>query len=200
MEAVAFFHEPGDLEDLGADMVHVNHPLDPVHVLFEAVGLKEGVVVRIIVQAGEGAQAVVAFHQGAFLVHVREAQRALQLGAAVLLAPCDDGVQEGVQDFLVFDEIEPSETHHGLFPELVGLEIDYGRHASHDLVVAVGEVQACVAEFICAVLLGIEGIVFVSHQRGDPVFAVLIKFKRECEEFTELPPVLDCYDLYRHDI
>ena len=160
MEAEALFDQRGELHLRDVAHGDVHDLLGPVGVFDEAQLLEQVAIVGIVVDDRERGEVVESFHQEAFLVEVRKAEGAFDLGAAARLAPSRYGVGEQADHFEVVDEIDPAEADHFLFPALVGVMVDDTRYAAHDFTVAIGEVKYSFAEFKRRILVA-QRIVFV---------------------------------------
>ena len=198
VQAIALLDQLRELEHRRTLLLDQRDALRPVDVLVEAQLLQERVVVRVIVEAGEGTEVLVAFDEQALLVHVGKAPRALHAGAATGAAPLRHGVQQDLQHLAVLDEVQPAEADVLLFPDLVGGAVDDGRHAAGQLAVLVGQVALGLAVVVGAVLFLIEGVKFVTAKRGDPVLAALVQLFREIHEAAQVAPGFDNFQFNRH--
>ena len=200
VQAVAFLDQFRELEHRRTLLLYQRDALGPVHVLVETQLLQERVVVGIVVQAGEGAEVLVAFDKQSLLVHIGEAPGALHPGAAASATPFRHGIQQGLQHFAVFDEVQPAEADVLLFPDLVGGAVDNGRHAAGQFAVLVGQVALGFAVVVRAVLLLVKSIEFVPAKRGNPVLAAFVKLFREIYETAQIAPGFHNFQFYRHRI
>ena len=131
----SFFDQVGELEHGREGRAHVQCPLGPIDLLGEAELFQHGAVIGIVVEAGERAQMLETFHQKAFLVHIGESPGTAYVGASPLSAPFGHGVDQRFQNRLVFDEVQPAEADEFLF--VIGLVVDDGGHAAHNLTAAI---------------------------------------------------------------
>ena len=191
-----FLNEVVELEHGGQLVAHLKHALGPVDVLREAKLLEHGAVIRVVVEASEGAQVLVTFHQQAFLVHVGESPRASHLGATPCKAPVGHRVNQGLEHLFVFDEVEPPEAHEMLL--VVGLVVDDGCHAPHDLLAAIGQETVGLAEVVGTVLLWVEGVILVAFKGWHPVGAVLVKAEGKRHKHFQLLVVFNFDNVHSH--
>ena len=143
-------------------------------------------VVRVVILEHEGGDVVESVHHAAFVVEVREAQRAGNLRHAIFLAEGDDGLDEGLGDLLVVDEVNPAEAHFLVVPVPVGNLVDDGGYAAHDFPVFVGQELGALGVLGHGVLGRIQGRHFVEIYVGDVERASLIEFEGEFDEGFQL--------------
>ena len=124
----------------------VHHPLGPVHVLGKAKTLQVFRIIRIVVDDGEGALVLKAFHKETFAVHIREAKGALNLGCTTLLTPLNYSINEGLANIKILNEVNPAKADGILIPLFVGVVIDDGGYAACDLSVLIGQIKLTFTE------------------------------------------------------
>ena len=126
--------------------------LDPVHVLGIAQGLQMILVIGVVIVSKETASAVEALHQQALPVQVREAQGAVDLGAAQLPGPVLHRGKQRPGHLVVVDEVHLGKAQAVGVPLLVGLAAEDGADAAHDLSVPHGQPAPGLAIFEGGVL------------------------------------------------
>ena len=162
----------------------VHHPLGPVHIFGKAQALQVFRIIRIVVDDGEGALVLEAFHKKAFPVHICKAQRALDLCCTPYFAPFNHGVNEGLAHVEVLDEVYPAEADGILIPFLVGVVIDDGGYAACNLSVLIGQIKFTVTELQGGVF-GAKRLVFVVFKCRDPFVRSLVQLNGKIYEFLK---------------
>ena len=143
-------------------------------------------VVGVVVDGGHSAHLVEAFDEHALGVHVAEAHGADDARHALAASPYLDGLEQGVDDILVIDEVHPAEAHVLLAEFLVGGGVDDGGDAAYGHAVAVSHERLRAAVFESRVLVGHEGVDFVKHQRRHKTVVSGIEVDAELHVFPQL--------------
>ena len=190
MQAEAFFHQVRILVHGRQGAVKVHVTLGPVRILGEAHPLQILRIIGVIVDDGEGTFPLESFYQQAFAVHVRKAQGALDMRGAPFGSPDHDGLDKGLCHIEVFDEVYPAKTDGDFAEFLVGLVVDDGGHAPHNLIVLVGQIKLPFTELQGWILVS-QGFEFIVLEGRDPVFAVFVKVQGKADKCFELLAVLD---------
>ena len=72
------------------------------------------------------------------MIKVREAHRPLDHLLAMGLTPVDDGFEEGIDDFIIIDEVDEAEADIILIPRFVGSMVDDPSDTPDDAPLLVG--------------------------------------------------------------
>ena len=200
MEVVPFLHKGGGAGNLLGDLFgNEDAVFQPVIDLGESQGLEMVLVVREIVFQVEGADVVETFHDAAFIVEVRESERAGNLRHPVLFSESDDRIDQGLGNLLVIDEIDPAEADFAVVPVAVRDVVDDGGHAPDDFAfLVVSQELFALGIFSHRVLVHIQRGHFVHEQAGHIVRAVLVQFQGKFHEGAQVLTALDGLDGYRH--
>ena len=94
---------------------------------------------------------------------------------ALRLTPACHGVDEGVNDLGVIDEVDVAEAGLFLSRTLVAHVVDDTGDTSHDFAVTISQIVNRLTEIEGRVLVGPEGVDFVGYQWGDEVLAVAVQ-------------------------
>ena len=162
----------------------VHHALGPVHILGEAQALQVFRIIGIVVDDRKRALVLKTFHQQAFAVHVREAQRALDFLCAPLRAPGNYRLDERLAHIEVLNEVYPAKADGILLPLLIGFFIDDGSHAAHGFAALLGQEQFPFAERQGRIVRS-QCLVFVILKGRNPLVAVFVQVQREFDKFLE---------------
>ena len=200
MEVVALLHEGGCAGNLLGNLFgNEDAVFQPVIDLGESQGLKMVLVVREIVFQVEGADVVETFHDAAFIVEVRESERAGNLRHSVLFSESDDGIDQRLGNLLVVDEIDPAEADFAVVPVAVRDVVDDGGHTPDDFAfLVVSQELLALGVFSHRVLVHVQRGHLVHEQAGHIVRTVLVQFQREFHEGAQVLAALDGLDGYRH--
>ena len=190
MYAEAFFHQVRILVHGRQLAVKVHVALGPVGIFGKAHPLQVLRIVGIVIDDRKGAFALEALYQQAFAVHVRKAQGALDMCGSAFGAPDHDGLDESLGHLEVFDEVYPSETDGNLAEFLVGLVVDDGGYAPHNLIVLISQIEFPFTEIQGRIPVS-QGLEFVILEGRNPVFTIFVKVQGKVDKSLEHLLVLD---------
>ena len=115
---------------------HVHPHFYPVGILLETHCFEMLFIVWIMIGSRHRTELVKSFNEQTLWVHVREAQRTLNLSHATFLTPSRHGINQSLAHFQIINEIHPTKAHGFDIPRLVCLSINDGNHTSHHLTIA----------------------------------------------------------------
>ena len=155
-------------------------------------------IIGIIVFQVERADVVETFHDAAFVVEVRESERAGDLCHPMLPAEIDNSIQERLGNLLVIDEIDPAETDLAVVPVAVCDVVDNGGNTPHNLpFLIVSQVLLAFCILSHRILGHVQRGHLVQEQAGDIVRTILVQFQGKFHERAQVLAALDGLDGYR---
>ena len=116
----------------------------------------------------------------------------------MLFPESDDRFYQRLGDFLVVNEINPSESHFSMIPVPVGNLVDDRHDPAGHLAVPVCQKLGRLAVLTHRILLRIQGGQLIHIEIRNIVGAALIQFKWEFDERAKILPALYTLDSYRH--
>ena len=151
---------------IGDGIGYVDFVFHPVGLLLKAQLLHVFGVVGVVVDGGHGAELFKALHQHAFGVEVGKSQGALDVGHASFASPLLHGFYQGAAHLFVVHKVNPAKANVLGGPGVVGLVVDDGSHAAHNLPLTPGEEIVGLAKLKCGVVLLVEGAEHVVEEVG----------------------------------
>ena len=131
-------------------------------------------IVGVIIICKEAAAAVKTLHKHALPIHVREAQRAVDGGAAQLTRPVLHHAEQGGRHLPVVDKVHLREAQTVGAPLLVGLAAENGADAPHDLLPPHGQPAASLAVGKGGILAFVPVLQIVAIGGGDELGHVFV--------------------------
>ena len=187
VQLVAGGYETGGAGYLFRELLrHKNTVFQPVVDFAHAQRLEVLAVIGVVVFEEEGGDVVESFHYAAFVVKVREAQRAGDLGHAILLAKGDDGLDEGLGNRFVVNEVYPAKAYFLVVPVPVGNLVDDGGDAAGYLSVFVGQEQSRFSVLAHGILGRVQGAHLIYVNVGNIVGAALVQLQGKLDESLQI--------------
>ena len=204
MEIVPLLQHSGNPCHLVRTPLIRNHlVLKPVAFLLIAEGSDEVIVIRIVVQAVERRDVLIALNEHSLLAQSVVIQRPVNLCHPVLLRPCLGRFQQEARHFDIIDSIEPAEPRPLLGIQLVISRIDHAADPSHDLL-PVHRKPHLVSAIIQSRVLR-QALDLVHMKRRNILGTIPVQFIRKLYELLQFLAGSDLYDsvtrfIFRHTL
>jgi hypothetical protein len=109
------------------------------------------------------------------MVEIGKANRAIQAEHALASTPLGNSIQQGLEDIVIVNKIEPAETTLLNAPSLISAMVYNAYDTTYNLVVTVGHIYHKVTNLECGVTLGVEGIHLIEEYRWAIVRVTLVQ-------------------------
>jgi hypothetical protein len=108
------------------------------------------------------------------MVEIGKANGAIQAEHALASTPLGNSIQQGLEDIVIVNKIEPAEATLLNAPSLVGAMVYNAYDTTYNLVITVGHIYNEVTNLQGGVTLGVEGIHFIEEYRWAIVWITFV--------------------------